>query len=90
MAPERERAEVEVGEMALTPEKSGPYGEKCVMHVCAPFDATERELEFCCDEIGEEPMCAVCGRPVDVGGQVDHFFPYYTEMNRCKAHMRGA
>ena len=39
-------------------------------------------------EVGDRRVikCSVCGKPAIV---IDHFFPYYTEHNRCEDHRFG-
>lgn len=57
--------------------------------IMIPRDATPAVLNFIGKQTGRRPECAICGKPVDAGGRVDHLFPYYSERNRCGACLEG-
>ncbi len=53
--------------------------------ISVSVNATKELLDKLNDD-GSIPFCQVCGKCVDVGGQVDHCFPYVIDGNRCSEH----
>lgn len=45
---------------------------------------TKETIEFWEEAEGLELRCFICGNRLQPGDQKDHFWPYFSEMNRCK------
>lgn len=59
-------------------------GDKRI-HVNGPYPAIKEFLDEYYNE-GHIPFCSICGKPVNVGGQIDQHFPWDTTGNRCSKH----
>jgi len=57
---------------------------KVVGHISSPDGLTKESIEFWEKECGAELRCSKCGRRLQPGDQKDHFWPYFSEDNRCR------
>lgn len=56
-----------------------------IIHVNSPDIMTKERIEWWEKNEGMKMICKICGNPVDEGGQKDCYWPYFDDMNRCKA-----
>ena len=55
-------------------------------NITAQVSGPDRLARFWGQYFAETPLCAVCGA---VAREVDPFFPYLDDLNRCPGHPRG-
>jgi hypothetical protein len=55
-----------------------------VFHVNSPDIMTQEKIDFYEKIYGEKILCYKCGQPIGPGGQKDHLWPDFSDMNRCK------
>ena len=54
-------------------------------NITAQVSGPDRLARFWSEYFAETPLCAVCGT---VASEVDPFFPYLDDLNRCPGHPR--
>jgi len=57
---------------------------KVVMHISLPDILTQESIDFWEKEYGIELRCDICNARLQPGDQKDHFWPYFTDYNRCR------
>ena len=55
-------------------------------NITAQVSGPDRLARFWSQYFAETPLCAVCGT---VASEVDPFFPYLDDLNRCPGHPRA-
>ena len=55
-----------------------------VMHISSSDILTKESIESWEKETGMELRCAICGSRLQPGDQKDHFWPYFSDYNRCR------
>ena len=72
--------EFEKGKSPKETEKEG----KVVMHISSPDILTQESIDFWEKEYGMKMTCSKCGKRLEPGDQKDHYWPYFSDYNRCK------
>ena len=57
---------------------------KVIGHVTSPDRLTAESIEFWEKEYGIELRCDICNVRLQPGDQKDHFWPYFSDDNRCR------
>jgi len=57
---------------------------KVVMHISSPDILTQESIDFWEKEYGMKMTCSKCGKRLEPGDQKDHYWPYFSDYNRCK------